>query len=95
MSCGPSVISWTRVTYGADRSEQIRPQLWTRNAMEIWKMMQEMSLGQCLGCSCGGGSLPGTGQVAAATAAMSGLPPPGGTATSEEVPNSLYQPITM
>ena len=55
--------------------------------------------GQCFVLSGSGGG-GGVGLVACPDAggktgnAGSPLPPPGGTATNEDVPNSLYQPIT-
>ena len=81
---------------------------WTRNAMEIWKMMvlvrwvrrkkEEEEWGQCFVLSGSGGG-GGVGLVGAGAGGKSGnagspFPPPGGTATNEDVPNSLYQPIT-
>ena len=80
---------------------------WTRNAMEIWKMMvlvwvrrkkEEEEWGQCFVLSGSGGG-GGVGLVGAGAGGKTGnagspFPPPGGTATNEDVPNSLYQPIT-
>ena len=78
---------------------------WTRNAMEIWKMMvlvwvrrKKEEWGQCFVLSGSGGG-GGVGLVGAGAGGKTGnagspFPPPGGTATNEDVPNSLYQPIT-